>query len=56
MRGIAKPALLIRRVRSNAMFRKFRHRIYKPWWSKSSKCQKCSCSMRWKKFAYFSVL
>jgi hypothetical protein len=28
MRGIAQPALLIKRVRSNAMFRKFRHRSF----------------------------
>ena len=30
----------------NAMFRKFRHRIFRPWWSKSSKCQKSSCFAR----------
>ena len=30
MHGIAQPAHLIRRVRSNVMFRKFRHRYDKP--------------------------
>jgi hypothetical protein len=30
MRGIARPALLIKRVLLNAIFRKFRHKNFKP--------------------------